>query len=240
MSEQEAKKSEMRGAKGAEKKENGLLNILINVAIPSFIMIKGSKPEFLGPALAFAIAIAFPLSYGIWDYYKRRKINFFSGLGLVSVFLTGGIGLLKLPREYMVWKEAGVPLLMGVAVLISQRTSYPLVRTFLNQMLDIEKIDQEFAKHGHTGEFESKMKKAGYYFAMSFFLSSFLNYALATLILVGEPGSEQFTESFGKMTAYSYVVITVPMVIVVGAILFYLLNSIKKVTGLELEEVVKQ
>ncbi len=223
-----------------EKKENGLLNILINVAIPSFIMIKASKPEYMGPALAFGVAVAFPLSYGIWDYLKRRKINFFSGLGLISVFLTGGIGLMKLPREYMVWKEAGVPLLMGIAVLVSQRTSYPLVRTFLGQMLDLDKIDSEFEKKGHTGEFESKMKLAGYYFAASFFLSSVLNYVLAQLILVGEPGSEQFTESFGKMTAYSYVVITVPMVIVVGAILFFLLNSIKKVTGLELEEVVKQ
>lgn len=222
------------------KKENGLLNILINVAIPSFIMIKGSRPEYLGPVIAFTIAILFPLGYGIWDYLKRRKINFFSGLGLVSVFLTGGIGLMQLPREYMVWKEAGIPFLMGVAVLISQSTSYPLVRTFLDQMLNIEKIDQEFAQHGHPGEFEGKLKKAGYYFALSFFLSSFLNYLLATLILVGEPGSEQFTESFGKMTAYSYIVITVPMVLMVGAILFFLLGSIKKVTGLELEEVVRQ
>lgn len=222
------------------KKENGLLNILINVAIPSFIMIKGSRPEYLGPVMAFSIAIIFPLAYGIWDYLKRRKINFFSGLGLVSVFLTGGIGLMKLPREYMIWKETGIPFLMGLAVLVSQRTSYPLVRTFLDQMLNIEKIDKEFADKGHSGQFEIQLKRAGYYFALSFFLSSLLNYLLATIILVGEPGTEEFTESFGKMTAYSYVVITVPMVLMVGAILFYLLNSIKKVTGLELEEVVRQ
>jgi hypothetical protein len=50
-------------------------------------------------------------------------------LGLVSILLTGGIGLLQLDTRWLAVKEAAIPGLIGLAVLMSTRTRYPLVKT---------------------------------------------------------------------------------------------------------------
>ena len=70
-----------------------------------------------------------------------------------------------------------------------------------------------------------------------FFLSSFLNYVLAKWIIVSPAGTAAFNEELGKMTALSFPVISVPATIVMMAALFYLFRSIKKLTGLGLEDV---
>jgi hypothetical protein len=70
----------------------------------------------------------------------------------------------------------------------------------------------------------------------SFFLSAVLNYILAVKILVGEPGTQEFTESLGRMTALSFPVITIPMMIVMGGLMFYIIKTIQSVTQLEFED----
>ncbi|MDD0853460.1 hypothetical protein HBN50_10140 [Halobacteriovorax sp. GB3] len=223
-----------------EKKENGLVNILINVIIPSVILTKFSGEEHLGQQLGLVVALAFPIAYGGYDFIQKKKVNFFSALGLISVLMTGGIGLLNLNRQWMIAKETGIPLIMGLAVIGSQFTKVPLVRTFMGQILDLEKIDSAFKEKGHEDEFEKNLIKASYYLAGTFFVSAILNYVLAVRVLVGEPGTSEFNESLGTMTALSFPVIAVPTTIMVGIILFKLLNSIKSVAGLEFEEVIKQ
>src|SRR4051812_43520221 len=77
--------------KTAPKKENMLINILMNIIIPTLILIKLSGDTFLGhpwglgPKWALIIALAFPIGYGIKDFLTYRKFNFFSALGIVSV-----------------------------------------------------------------------------------------------------------------------------------------------------------
>ncbi len=59
-------------------------------------------------------------------------------------------------------------------------------------------------------------------------------------ILKGEPGSVEFNESLGEMTALSLPVISIPMMIIVGFIFYHLIKVITTNTDLELEEIVKQ
>ena len=222
-----------------QKKENGFLNLLINVVIPSVILVKFSSDKHLGQVYSLILALSFPVAYGVYDYIKLGKLNFISALGLVSVLLTGGIGLFKLNKTWMIVKETAIPLIIGIAVLISQRTKYPLVRTILKQVFNLEKIDEEFKKAGHDDLFEKKIKVSGLWLGSTFFISAILNYVLAVMILKGEPGTVEFNESLGKMTALSFPVISIPMLIMVGFIIWSLINSIKKYTELELEEIVK-
>ncbi|MDP3449658.1 MAG: beta-galactosidase, partial [Anaerolineaceae bacterium] len=48
-----------------------------------------------------------------------------------SVMLTGGISLLELDPQYIAIKEAAIPGIIGLAVLGSQYTRFPLVRTLI-------------------------------------------------------------------------------------------------------------
>ena len=223
-----------------EKRENPFLNIFLNVVAPSIIMAKFSGPEHLGPIFGLVIALVFPVGYGLFDFVSRKKYNFFSLLGLISVLLTGGIGLFKLSRNWMIAKETLIPCLFGVATFISNYTHYPLLKTFLKEILDFEKINEAFANSGHRGHFDKKLRMSSHFLAATFFVSAVLNYFLAVFVLKGTSGTTEFNESLGKMTALSFPVITVPMMIMTGCILFYLCSSIKKLTSLEIETFLKQ
>ena len=65
-----------------EKERNPLSSLLLNVVVPAVILMKFSSPERLGPVWGLVIALSFPLGYGIYDFFDRKKVNFISILGL--------------------------------------------------------------------------------------------------------------------------------------------------------------
>src|SRR5690606_40089043 len=95
-----------------------------------------------------------------------HKKNFIALLGLISVGLTGGIGLLELDAGWLAIKEAAVPAVIGLAVLVSTRTRYPLVRTLLYNpnVLDVDKIHASLEEKDCVAEFEGRLLKASYFF----------------------------------------------------------------------------
>jgi hypothetical protein len=228
-------------AQTTPQKQSMLANLAFNIIIPTLILTKLSSEDYLGPVYSIIIALSFPIGYGIRDYLQTHKTNFFSILGIFSVIMTGGMSLLQLDPEYIAIKEAAIPAIFGIATLISIRTRFPLVRTFLynDQILHVDKVKAALQIHNGEGDFEQRLAHTSFMVASSFFLSSVLNYILAKTILISEPGSVAFTEELGKMTALSFPVIALPSTIVLMAALFYLLHHIKKLTGLELEDIFK-
>ncbi len=217
------------------------INLLFNIIIPTLILTKLSSNEYLGVQTALITALSFPIGYGLKDLIQQRKVNFFSVLGIVNVGLTGGIGLLELDPTWLAIKEATIPAIFGIATLLSLKTPYPIVRTFLfnDMILNIEKINNALDEHNQSANFDRAMLKAHYIVAGSFFLSSALNFILARIIVVSQPGTEAFNVELGKLTALSYPVIAIPSTIVLMFALWYLFHSIQKLTELELEDIVK-
>ena len=228
--------------KVAKRKDNPLLNILINIAIPTIVLMKFSGNEDLGPTWALIVALAFPLSYGIYEFVLSRKINFFSGLGVFSTLLTGGFALMKLPAEYIAIKEAAIPGIFALVTLVSLKTKYPLVKTFLynDTILQTDKVAQALTENNNVDAFDNALKNASILMAFSFIVSSVLNYALAKFLLVSPPGSEAFNVELGKMNAWSFPVIAIPATLVMAYALYYLFKEIKALTALELDDILVQ
>lgn len=221
------------------KKENPLLSLAVNIAIPSLVLMKLSREDRLGATVGLLVALAFPVTYLIVDFYRSRKTNFISVLGLVSILLTGGIGLMKLQAHWIAVKEAAVPGIIGCVILGSMRTKFPLVKKLLynDTIFDCRRIEEALAGQSKEIAFDGLMARSSYVVAASFFLSSALNYGLAKYILHSDPGSVTFNEELGKMTALSWPVIVVPSMLVMMLALWQLLHGIKKLTGLELEQI---
>lgn len=232
---------ENRKAK-SQSKGGVLTNLLFNIVIPAVILSKFSSEEYLGPVYSIVVALSFPIAFGVKDYYKERKANFFSVLGVISVVLTGGMSLLQLDPQYIAIKEAAIPAAFGIATLISLRTRYPLIKTFLynDQIMQVDKVAGALKQHGNFEAFERKLVVASYMVAGSFFLSSVLNYLLAKMVLVSPPGTTEFSEELGKMTALSFPVIAVPSTLVLMAALWYLISQIRKLSHLEFEDIFDQ
>lgn len=221
------------------KSENVFVSLLINIVIPSVILMKFSGDEHLGAVNGLLVALSFPLFYGIWDFARHRQFNWISLLGLISILLTGGIGLLQLDPQWLAIKEASIPLIIGIVVLVSVYTPYPMVRLMLynDKVINIEKVDAALQQYHNRDTFDKRLKQASYMLAGSFFLSATLNYILARWIVVSPPGTSAFNEELGKMTALSYPVIALPSMIVLMLTLWFIIHSVKKLTHLELEEI---
>ncbi len=233
------------------KTENIWLNLGFNIIVPSVLLIKGKKIfEMCNIPLSgtdadmwiFIIALAFPIIYGIFDLVSRRKFNFISVLGIVSVALTGGIGLLKLSRELMIVKEGAVPLMIGVAVLITAFTKKPLAKVLLmnEAVMNLEKINAALDEHHAQEKFNTALKSATILVAFSFLLSSILNVILACIIFKSETGTEAFNEEVGRMTALSFPVIVLPSMIIMIWAMFKILKAIRECTGLTIEDIVAE
>lgn len=216
-----------------------MIDLLVSIIIPSAILMKLSGTEHLGASGALVAALAFPLGWGLLEFFKYKKFNFIALLGLVSVIFTGGIGLLKLDPQWLAVKEAAIPGLIGMAVLISTYTPYPLIRTLLYNpgIMDTEKIQQKLDQHGNNQMFESRLLKATYWLSATFLFSAVMNYVLAKWIVTSPAGSAAFNEELGQMTLLSYPVIAIPSMIMMMAIFYFLWRTIRDATGLALEEV---
>jgi hypothetical protein len=245
--------------------EHPLANILINVIVPVLILSylskdpalqvklgKAVKPWHIGPIYAMIAALALPLGYGAWAFIKTRKFNFFSGLGLISVLLSGGLtvylwnkdGTVK-PNAGVLFgiKEALIPLVLGVAILTSHRSASPLIRVFLynDSIFDITKIENRVAEISGQSEYDRLLLGATRFFAASFFISSLMNLGLAQWFFRGFDTTavdalEKYNAIIASVTGWGFAVIGVPILIFLFFTLRRLLKGLETLTGLTEDE----
>jgi intracellular septation protein A len=222
-----------------EHKPRPWIDMLVSIIIPSVVLMKFSGDEHLGSVNALLIALGFPLSWGLFELIRYRKKNFMAVLGLVSVGLTGGIGLLEIDAQWLAVKEASIPAIIGLAVLISTKTKYPLIRTLLYnpKVLDVEKIQTVLERTNQVKEFDKRLLNATYFFSLTFLFSSIMNYVLARWIVTSPSGTQAFNEELGRMTLMSYPMIAIPSTVMMMFIFYYLWRTIRRLTGFTLEEV---
>lgn len=225
-----------------EKKPNSgnlFLELILCVILPTLVLKYLSPEDQLGPVYGLILGLSLPLGYGIYQFIQEKKFGFIPALGFISILLTSSIGLLELDSKYIAIKEAAIPLIIGIGTIISLKTPYPLVKTFIynDKILQIDKVDEALEKNQSTSLFEDALKTATYILACSFLLSAILNYVLAKIVVTSPSGTAEFNDQLGTMNLLSYPVITIPCVIVMIIAMMYLFKKIKSLTGLELEEI---
>lgn len=246
-------------------REHPLANILLNVIIPVLILSylskdpalqeklgKLAKPWHIGPFKALVTALALPIGYGVWHFVKTRRGNFFSVLGLISVLLTGGLTLYLWNQNGTVksnagllfgLKEAVIPLVLGIAILTSHRSTSPLIRVFLynNSIFDIPKIETRIAEVAAQADYDRLLFGATKLFAASFFLSSLMNLCLAQWFFRGFDATaidalETYNAIIAKVTGWGFAVIGLPILVFLFFTLRRLLKGLGVLTGFKDEE----
>ena len=252
MNEEEHHPASAESAKTADDQENPLANIMVNILIPvialSWLSKEGDKAWHVGPVYGMIIAVLMPTVYFVWHFLKTRKVNFYSILGAAGVMLTGSItwyawnadGSIKENAALLfAIKEAAIPLLFGITILYSQRTSKPLVGVFLlnPDILDIPRIEST-ARENNRWEAYQKIRLQGtWMLAGSLLLSAAMNFFLAIYLLSGKADPVSYNAAVGKLTWVGFLVIGIPLMIIMMSGLFFLIRKISDVTGLPKEEV---
>ena len=222
-----------------EPKSRPFIDLLVSIIIPSIVLMKLSGPENLGATKALILALAFPIGWGLYELVTQRKKNWIALLGVVSVLLTGGIGLLKLDAGWLAIKEAAVPSVIGLGILIAHKLGFPAIKKLLlnPKMFQIDRIESELEKRGTSQQFNKRLDAANYFLAGTFGFSAVMNYVLAKWIVTSESGTTEFNEELGRMTLLSYPMIAIPSMIMMLCIFWFLWRTIRKQTGLSLEEI---
>lgn len=245
-----------------QNQEHPLANILVNVIIPVLVLSylskdpaiqeklgKAVRPWHIGPLKAMIIALALPLGYGVWHFVKTRKGNFFSALGLVSVLLSGGLTLYLWNADGTVkpgagllfgLKEGMIPLVLGVAILVSQRMTTPLIRVFLynDTIFDIPKIERRIEQRSTQSAYAALIRSATQWFAASFFLSAAMNVVLAHWFFRGFDEKaidalETYNAIVARLTGWGFAVIGLPLLVFLFVILHRLVKGLRELTGLD-------
>jgi intracellular septation protein A len=222
-------------------KPNPLLEIAVTILVPALILMKLSGEHGLGSLRALLLALAFPLGWGLWDGWRRRKLNWLSVLGVVSTLLTGGIGLLALDARWLAVKEAAIPGLIGVVILGSAWTRTPLIRllVFNATLFDVDRVHAALHERRNTTVFEQRLRVATMLLACTFFFSATANYLLARWVVNSPAGSTAFNEELGRLTLLSYPIIAVPSMLMMMGLMYWLARGAKALTGLDLGEMLQ-
>ena len=223
-------------------KPNPLIELLLTLILPSFILMKLSGPEDLGTLNALLVALAFPLFWGAYSLLRERNVGMLAVLGLCSILLTGGIGVLQLDPQWLAVKEAAIPGLIGSAVVVSVFTGKPLVRVLLLSptLMNVERIQENLQQRGNTLVFETRLRSATWMLGGSFLVSSIMNYFLATWVVTSPAGTQAFNEELGRMNLLSYPVIALPSMLIMLALFYYLARTLNQLAGLKLTEALRR
>ena len=246
-----------------KQKENPILSLCCNILIPVIILKNGNKwikiflIQYHGEewfyqnsmivdisSIVFFIALIFPVIYFFYDFLNRKHINLISILGFINILLTGGIGIFGarfgLSKNWFIFKEGMLPIIIGLVLIIMckyRQSSFNSI--LLNEVLfDNDKIRISITQEMQY-QFENIVRKAGYYLIAGFFISSLIQFTLASLIVVSNPGESTFNEEGSTMTWISYVAVLLPTMLIVGKGYLGLISGIEKITGLNKKEFLK-
>ena len=246
-----------------KKKDNPILSLSCNILIPVIILKNGNvwinqiliqfdRDVWVYKLLilvdissaVFFIALICPVTYFFYDFLNRKKINLISILGFINILLTGGIGIfggkLGLSKNWFIFKEGMMPLIIASVLIIMKKYRQ---REFNNILLNETLFDNDKIRISISQEmqhqFEYIVKIAGYYLIAGFFISSLIQFTLAFLIVVSNPGESTFNEEVSTMTWISYVAVLLPTMLIVGKGYLGLISGIEKITGLKKEDFLK-
>lgn len=232
--------------KDGESKENPLLNLVINILLPVMILNKGAK--YMDAHWTLLIALCLPLGYGLHDYIRRKHKNYVSLLGIVNILLTGSLALMSLTGIWFAFKEASLPLFLGILVVFSAWTKNPAARMmFCNpQVMNMALIEERLATLLKQADFHALLKRTTLWLSISFFISSILNFVLAYNIFIDiDPTlatgarDQVLNEQIARMTWMGFAVIALPLMVFSAALIYMFLKRVSQMTELPINALIK-
>ncbi len=218
---------------------SAIVELLINVAAPTIVLVFLSTEDWLGPVWGLLVALAFPLGFSVYTALRSRRVSPIAVIVIGSVLLTGGIGLFELDVRWFAWKEAAVPLIMGLFVLVSTRTPWPAIPTLLDPLLDAEKVQARLEEEGTVEAHEAALVGATFWMGMVLVLSAVGTFGFARFMVTSSTGTEAFTSELGSYTGWSLAAVGIPTLIGMGIVLRGLLVGIEDRTGVDVDELLR-
>lgn len=209
-----------------------MAKLVVTILIPYLLLTRLGNLTDLEPRVVLLVALAFPVGYMAIAMLRRREVGIAPTVGLVSVLLTGGVGLLANDPTWLAVKEAAVPGGFGLAILVSGHTRRPIVGILIDRVVDTDTVRAALVERNAEPRWQAFLGDATMLWATVLLIAAALNYALARLVVTSPGGTDAFNEELGHMTALSVPVVTLPMMVMMSATVWYIVRGVTRLTGL--------
>jgi hypothetical protein len=214
-------------------------NALVNIALPVLILLTLSDENRLGPLPALLLAIGIPAAYGTWELMRTKKINASSIMGVISVLLTGVIGVFELDTDLFAFKEAAIPVGFAAILLVSNRMTFPVVKLLFDMVQRKDRVERAVENIGAEHAYRQHIERSGAIWAGIMLISGVMKFALSSYIMTADAGTREFNT---QLATYELVQIPTSMLVTMVMILsliYYIAKGTGVIVGLAPSEVLR-
>jgi len=222
------------------KEQSALLQIIVNFALPIFILNRFSAESSLGPTKSFLLALSFPVILEIYSIIKRRKVSTISLLAIGGILVTGLISLLGLSEDWLAIRRSVPYFIAGLVILASTLLKRPLINLLLQKIFNMDTITEHARKKKTLVVLKAKLKIVSYFLVGLFFTVSVASYFLTRIVIDGPANTADFNQDFARLRILSLLIVTLPMFAGIAGIVFYIMQLMEKATGLDNERLMKK
>ncbi|MBL8121888.1 hypothetical protein JNM87_04000 [Candidatus Saccharibacteria bacterium] len=215
-----------------------LLQLVVNVFLPLVILTKLSSKDQLGQVGALLLALAMPVMWELYRVVKHRRLSRLSLFAIGGIVLTGGISLLGLSEEWLAVRRSALYIIGGLVLLGMIYMKKQPIDLLLSAVVDTDMINSKIQQRKKEAEYRDKKRTSIYALAVLLLVVGVASYVLTRVVIVHATNTESFNTEYARLRLLSVPFITVPLVVGATAILMYLLTSIEKLSGLELDKII--
>jgi hypothetical protein len=215
------------------------VSVIVNIAIPVVILLTLSAPDRLGALPALLLAIGIPAVWGVIELKRAHRVDISAALGLISVLLTGVIGVLGLNAQLLAVKEAAIPIGFAIVLLASNSTRFPVVTLLADMVQRRDRVRTALDRPAQQAAYHRHLQRSGAVWAGIMTLSGVLKFILASVVVNSAAGTEAFNHELAR-----YELVQLPTTFTLSGVLilsliWYIASGTAKITGLETAEVLR-
>lgn len=215
------------------------LNVLINIALPVFILLRLSSPDRLGPVPALVLAVTIPIVWGLYGLIRTRKPDISSILGIISVLLTGVIGVFELNTRLFALKEGAIPFLFAVVLIASNHTRFPIVTLLADVVQRRDRVQNQLDEHGGHVAYHQHMIESGKRWALIMITNGTLKMILASFVVTAPAGTEAFNRDLAMWEIVQIPTTMVVATVLILSLIWYIVCGTAEITGLKPADVIR-
>ncbi len=211
-----------------------LPELVATVVVPTVVLVGFTGEAWLGPRLGLVVALAAPLGFGVWSMVRERKVSALAVIAIVSVLLTGSVGLLELDPAWFAIKEAAVPVVLGGLTAATAHTRFALFPVLFDRLLDPDRVD-EALDHQARASFDAASRRGTRLAGGIFAASAVASWTLARFVVTSPTGTEAFAAELGTFTTLSFFAVGLPTTFAMAWVLRDVLVRLEELAGVDVE-----
>lgn len=209
------------------------VSAVINIFIPVLILLGLSSEDRLGVVPALLLAIGIPAVSGVVQLARERKTDASAILGIISVLLTGVIGVFELNTRLFALKEAAIPIGFALVLIGSNATRYPISTLLVDMVQRRDRVVAALVSDHQKADYREHVEATGRVWAGIMALSGVLKWILASLVVTSPAGTEAFNH---ELAFYELVQLPTTFTltgVLILSLIWYIVTGTANITGLE-------